>query len=113
MPADKMKQLMEKRDAIAARIRKEQNKLKASERSTDTRRKILAGAAVLEWAGRDSEFSVRLYQELGRFLIRNADRELFALPSVGGKEETAPASPQRGTSGTQDLTPKAPRLEEV
>jgi hypothetical protein len=70
---DKLRKLMEKREAIAARIRQEQNKLKAGERRADTRRKILAGAAVLEWAERDSEFSAKLFQELGRFLVRDAD----------------------------------------
>ncbi len=55
----KLNRLIEKREAVNARIRQEQNKLRASERKSDTRRKVLAGAAVLEWAKRDSEFSSR------------------------------------------------------
>lgn len=49
---------------------------------TVTRRKVLAGAAVLEWARKDSEFSARLMQELEAFLVRNPDRELFGLKSL-------------------------------
>jgi hypothetical protein len=73
----KLKRLIEKREAVNARIAQVQNKLRANER----RRKVLAGAAVLEWAKRDSEFSSRLTKELKDFLVRDADRELFGLPS--------------------------------
>jgi hypothetical protein len=41
---------------------------------------------VLEWAKRDSEFSSRLMVELKRFLVRDADRELFDLPALTEKE---------------------------
>ena len=85
--AEKLKQLIDKRDAMNARIRKEQNRAKESERKNDTRRKILAGAAVLQWAAKDSEFSAQLTTELKRFLVRDADRALFGLPPVKGKEQ--------------------------
>jgi hypothetical protein len=80
MPPKKLASLMEKRNAMNALIRQEQNKLKATERRSDTRRKVLAGAAVLEWAKRDSEFSAQLMAELKAFLVRDADRALFGLP---------------------------------
>ncbi len=83
MQPEKLKQLVEKRNAVNARIRREQNKLKAGERRNDTRRKILAGAAVLEWAARDTEFSMRLMDELQRFLVRDADRVIFGFAPVG------------------------------
>lgn len=86
MVDNKLKQLIEKRNAVTARIKREQNKLKASERQSETRRKILAGAAVLQWAGRDNEFSASLIAELKRFLVRDADRALFNLPLLQGKE---------------------------
>ena len=82
MQPDKIKQLMEKRNAVNARIRREQNKLKAGERRDDTRRKILAGAAVLELAAKDSDFEARLQGELRAFLVRDHDRALFGLPPV-------------------------------
>jgi hypothetical protein len=80
MASSKLNRLVEKRDAVNARIKLEQNKLRTGDRRSDTRRKVLAGATVLEWAKRDSEFSSRLIAELEVFLVRDADRELFGLP---------------------------------
>jgi hypothetical protein len=80
MAHPKLKTLIEKGDAVNARIRQEQDKLRAVERKSDTRRKVLAGAAVLEWAKKDSEFSSRLMAELRSFLVREDDRRLFGLP---------------------------------
>ena len=74
MATDKLKKLLEKREALAARIRKQQNRPKAVERRADTRRKVLAGAAVLQWASKDNDFSTRLMGELKNFLLRDADR---------------------------------------
>jgi hypothetical protein len=82
MAPDKLQRLIEKRNAVNANIRKEQNKLKAGGRRDDTRRKVLAGAAVLQWAARDSDFAARLQGELRAFLVRDADRALFGLPPV-------------------------------
>jgi hypothetical protein len=79
----KLKRLIEKRDAVNARIKQEQNKARSNERRSDTRRKILAGATVLQWASRDNEFSARLLSELKTFLRRDVDRALFGLPPDG------------------------------
>jgi len=79
MAKSKLIRLIEKRDAVNARIKQEQNKARTSERKSDTRRKVLAGATVLQWASRDSEFSARLMAELKAFLVRDADRALFGL----------------------------------
>ncbi len=86
MAENKLKRLIEKRDAVTARIRQEQNKLRGGERKNDTRRKVLAGAAVLEWAAKDNEFSAQLMAELKAFLVRDADRALFGLPPLARKE---------------------------
>jgi hypothetical protein len=86
MAGRKLKQLIEQRNVVNARIKREQNRLKASERKSDTRRKILAGAAVLEWATKDNDFSMKLMAELEAFLVRDADRALFGLPPVPKKE---------------------------
>jgi large subunit ribosomal protein L7/L12 len=91
----KLKDLIEKRNAVNARIKQEQNKLKANERKDDTRRKILTGAAVLQWAARDNEFSAKLMTELKAFLVRDADRALFGLPMRGNRQGDAPATPNR------------------
>jgi hypothetical protein len=82
MAGDKLKQLIEKRNAMNARIKREHNKQRMGDRKSDTRRKVLAGAAVLEWAAKDTEFSARLMEELKRFLVRDADRVLFHLPPI-------------------------------
>lgn len=86
MADTRLKRLVEKRDAVNARIKQEQNKLNATKRRADTRCKVLAGATVLEWAKRDGEFSSRLMAELKRFLVRDADRALFGLPPVQHRE---------------------------
>jgi hypothetical protein len=79
MADSRLKQLIEKRNAVNARIKREQNKLRSGERKNDTRRKILAGALALEWAAQDDEFAVMLSTKLSRFLVRDADRALFDL----------------------------------
>jgi hypothetical protein len=79
----KLKRLIEKREAVNARIKLELNKERSNGRKDDTRRKVLAGAAVLEWAKKDSDFSARLTAELKSFLVRDADRELFGFPPSG------------------------------
>ncbi len=84
----KLNRLKEQRAVLDARIRQEENKQRAGERKSDTRRKILAGAAVLEWAKRDKEFSSRLTAELRRFLVRDAERELFDLPPLPKQEKS-------------------------
>ena len=81
MADDRLQRLIEQRNAMNARIKQEQNKQKAGERKSDTRRKVLAGATVLQWAARDNEFSKLLMAELGKFLVRDADRALFNLPT--------------------------------
>jgi hypothetical protein len=87
MPHAKLKLLIEKRDAVNARIKREQGKLRSVERKSDTRRKVLAGATVLEWAKRDNEFSSRLMVELKAFLVRDDDRALFGLPPLPKPKE--------------------------
>lgn len=82
MANSKLTRLIEKREAVNARIKLEQNKLRADERRSDTRRKVLAGATVLEWAKKDTDFSSRFMAELKSFLVRDADRELFGLPPL-------------------------------
>ena len=78
----KLNRLKEQHQVIKARIREEESKLRDYERKLDTRRKVLAGATVLEWAKRDSDFSARLMMELKTFLVRDGDRALFNLPPV-------------------------------
>ena len=81
-PMSKLNRLIEQRNAINARIRDAESKLRDNERRLDTRRKVLAGATVLAWAKRDSDFCARLMMELKTFLVRDDDRALFNLPPL-------------------------------
>lgn len=49
-------------------------------RSTDTRRKILAGSLVLEMMERDEKTKIHFNSRLDAFLTRTDDRALFGLP---------------------------------
>ncbi len=79
MAPDRLEKLRAQRDAIAARIRREESRTRTQQRRDDTRRKILAGAAVLDEAERKPEFNAMLVKLLGRFLSRPDDRALFGL----------------------------------
>ena len=96
MTDSRLKQLIEKRNAVNARIKREQNKVKDTERRADTRRKVLAGAMVLEWAAKDGAFSARMMKELGEFLVRDADRALFGLAPLGKDGAGAEGGAVRG-----------------
>jgi large subunit ribosomal protein L7/L12 len=51
-------------------------------RSTDTRRKILAGALVLDMMERDEDTKKRFNNLLNKFITRPDDRALFDLPPL-------------------------------
>lgn len=87
MDNDKLKKLIEQRKALDAKIQLEQNKENEKKRKEDTRRKILAGAVVLDEAGRQPKFKEELYNLLGRFLTRADDRALFGLSVAPAVQE--------------------------
>jgi hypothetical protein len=94
MASERLGKLLEKKEAINARIRREQAKARESERNADTRRKILVGAAVLDRSEKDEASRTELQKLLARFLIRADDRALFGLaPMAQEKNENTP-SPQ-------------------
>lgn len=75
---EKLKKLLEKKQQLENRIKLEQNRLQKKERQDDTRRKILAGALMLEEYKNKPE---ELKAKMDKFLSRDNDRELFGLPS--------------------------------
>jgi hypothetical protein len=83
---DKIKRLKAQRAAIDARMRQEQYKLNKQERARDAHRKILVGAAMMEWARRSNENSLTLDMDLKNFLTRNDERALFGLPPLPEKK---------------------------
>ncbi len=80
MPKPTLEELKEKRAALDARIRSVEAKTRAQNRKMDTRRKVLAGAAVLHHAERDAQFKTDLVGVLSGFLTRKEERALFDLP---------------------------------
>ena len=71
-------------EARRARLDGQMQRIKAQQRERDrkedTRRKVLAGAAVLAEAERTPEAQDRLMRLLDRFLERPKDRAVFGLP---------------------------------
>jgi len=80
--ATSKEKVLKQRAALDERLKKIAARERATERKSDTRRKVLAGAAVIDWAKRDSEFSQQLMGKLRGFLTRDYDRKLFGLPQV-------------------------------
>lgn len=86
-PEERLQALEAKKAQLQARISREKSKAKTEERKRDTRRKIVAGAIVLEHAQKDGEFGELLDDLLARFVTRPEDRELFDLPSVEAEND--------------------------
>lgn len=90
MENEKLKKLLEQKAVLEARIRQEQNRENQKKKKADTRRKILAGAAVLDEAEKHHAYKVGLMRLLDSFLSRPDDRKLFGLEplseSTGGKK---------------------------
>lgn len=86
---DRLARLRQEREQINAQIAKLEARRRHQERKDDTRRKVLAGAAVLDEAKRDTAFADALHRLLGRFLSKSQDRALFGLPPVPGSGSAA------------------------
>ena len=87
---EKLKQLKAQKAKVDARKKAVQAK---AQRSQDTRRKVLAGALMLEMMEKDATTKQRFMQHLNSYLTRADDRSLFGLPE---KAPTAPKAPAPG-----------------
>lgn len=88
MTNEKLEKKIKQRDILNAQIRQIQSRENRKKRKEDTRRKILAGAAVLDEAEANAAYKNALYELLKRFLTRNDDRALFGLlplPAIPAK----------------------------
>lgn len=74
---DQLKARKQKMDAL--------HKAKATglERKQDTRRKVLAGAMLMDLMDKDAELKKQMLGKLSTFLTRPDDRVLFGLRSAG------------------------------
>jgi large subunit ribosomal protein L7/L12 len=79
----KLAQLKAHKQKIEAR---QKAKLQGVARQQNTRRKILAGAMLLEMMAADAELQKRMLTRLSGFLTREDDRKLFGL--AGGTSKT-------------------------
>ncbi|HCE6135886.1 TPA: mobilization protein [Legionella pneumophila] len=70
--------LKKKQEQLRAQIQKLESLEKSRERKRDTRRKILIGSYFIDKANQEGTL-FDLYQQIGKYIKRNADRELFHL----------------------------------
>ena len=82
---DQIKALEDKRRKLDAQLARLHAAGRAEARKRDTRRKILAGAVVLNQADENEAAKARLWKLLDQALVKDRDRELFNLPAT---EET-------------------------
>ncbi len=73
-----LEKLKQQRDKLNARIQQKEARLKASERKTDTRKKILVGSYYLDHAIKENKFD-EIIKIMDKYLKRNSDRALFDL----------------------------------
>ena len=78
-----------KKSLLERQIRRAQVRINAKERKRDTRRKILAGACVLDRAAKDPDSARHLKEILDAFLERERDRALFDLPPRQDSNQSA------------------------
>lgn len=70
--------LKKKQEQLRAQIQKLESLEKSRARKRDTRRKILVGSYFIDKANQERTLS-SLYQQIDKYIKRNADRELFHL----------------------------------
>jgi hypothetical protein len=94
--------LKAQRERINARLRQLEGKEKRDARKVENRKKILAGAFLLEQAKRNPAINEWMLRGFAWFLTRPDERALFELAPrlVTDKAETAPPSPPA------DITPE-------
>ena len=78
-PEEQLAELERKEAQLKARIQKKRAEVKSKNRRQDTRKKIIAGAIVLEHAEHDQFFATTLEKLLKKHVTRPEDRKLFDL----------------------------------
>lgn len=95
MSPTRREQLLRRKSQIDAQLKALDARERKQQRQEDTRRKILAGAVVLEKAAADPAFSASLMALLDGSLTRPQDRLLFGL-----QEPVSAPNPNEGREGT-------------
>lgn len=86
---EKLKQEKAKKQKFEARKKTIESK---AQRATDTRKKILLGAFLMERMEKSPEYAAKVTIGLGEFLKRDADRALFGFAPVPVKAPAAQAA---------------------
>ena len=86
--AERLAELEARKKALEAQMDAIQARQKERDRKADTRRKVLAGAAILAEAERDPAAKQRLMALLDRHLVRDVDRAVFDLAPKAKAEPT-------------------------
>ncbi|MBA4697779.1 MAG: mobilization protein [Legionella sp.] len=76
--SSKIEALKQKQQVLQARIQQLEAREKVKQRKQDTRRKILIGAYILDKAEKEGTLTA-LYQEMGNYIQREADKPLFEM----------------------------------
>ena len=80
MSNEQIEKLEQKQAQLKAKIQLIRNREAAKQRKIETRKKILAGSAVLDAARKDPASQEKLTKLLDSFLTAERDRKLFDLP---------------------------------
>ncbi|NJO94235.1 MAG: hypothetical protein HC820_07580 [Hydrococcus sp. RM1_1_31] len=76
----RLEQLLKRREELNAQIQKIKAQEASQKRKSDTRRKILLGALMMEMMERGELDKNKIVKRLDGFLTRDIDRSLFDLP---------------------------------
>ncbi len=83
----RLKQLLQQQEKIKKQIQLEKKRHRDSENRKDTRRKIVDGALIQNYARENPEFLSILQRLRHEKITRQNDRELFNLPPLPKKDE--------------------------
>ena len=86
-PEERKRKLKEKQARIKAELQRLEARERETERKRETRRKILAGAMVLDRVARGVLPEKLFLRDMDDFLERPQERALFDLPPRAAKEE--------------------------
>ena len=78
---DQIRALEDTRRKLDAQLARLHAAGRAEARTRDTRRRVLAGAVVLNQTGENEAARARLWKLLDQALVKDRDRELFDLPA--------------------------------
>ena len=105
----KIEELEAKRKAVAEKLKLKDKRLvekigqmkamaKRDERKHDIRRKVLAGAMLLDQASKDPQVKARFERDIANWLVRDIDRDVFGLAPLSASSPSDPTSATAASS---------------